>query len=107
MHNNSLSLHCDEEEDISYGERDNFFGEDMLDWHLDEEANDPVVVQPGLNGQFGHQLPDFRGFSEGIHLSEIMDLDPDGSLIPVFSKFFTIDMFENMGLATNSLANYM
>jgi hypothetical protein len=100
MHNNSLDLHSDEEEVISDAEENQFSGEDMLNWHVDEEAHDPV--QPGLNGQFGHQLPDFRGPPEGIHLGDIMDLNPDGSLIPIFSKFFTDDMFENMGQATNS-----
>ena len=34
-------------------------------------------------------------------MGDILDIDPDGSLIPVFNKFFNNDMFTNMGVSTN------
>ena len=89
----------EEEDNISDDDSDLDFGEHTLVWTVDEQAHD--LVEPGVNGEYGHSLPKFQGPDEGIYPGDILDMDPDGSLLPVFEKFFTEDMFTKMGEATN------
>ena len=100
---NDVGNDSEEDSNNSDTDSDEDFAEQPLIWKVDDQAHDPV--DPGVNGQFGHPLPPFQGPDEGIYLGDILDIDPDGSLLPVFNKFFNNDMFTTMGNATNDFGH--
>ena len=100
IQNCNLKNDSDDEVDDSDSGEDNFFGESTLSWTIDEAAHDPV--QPGFHGPFGQPMPEFKGPPEGIFGDDIADWEEDGNLMQVFNKFFSNEMFEKMGIATNN-----
>ena len=100
IQNCNLKNDSDDEVDDSDSGEDDFFGESTLSWTIDEAAHDPV--QPGFHGPFGQPMPEFKGPPEGIFGDDIADWEEDGNLMQVFNKFFSNEMFEKMGIATNN-----
>ncbi len=98
-HNNMLGNDSEEEGNVSDSEDEQYFGEDMLNWMDDEKAHDEV--QKDVNLLFGQSIPLFSGPPEDIFAADILDWQPDNNLMQAFNKFFTNDMLETMGNATN------